>query len=145
MNIGKKMQAASAMQEGVNNPVALLRKLIDGMRSNLCYYEKMNLNANTAKRREFIMQLELICQSFEQSGPLDVWTSIWEKLKEAKRDPFDGDIALVYFPLKSTLPRYSESKQVVIDACGYNLEPYAYDYCRGKFFTSWINGEEGQP
>ena len=144
MNIGEMMQAASAMKGGIDNPVTQLRKLIDGMKSGLSYYEKMNPEANTTKRRELIMRLELICQTLEQSGPLDVWNVIWEKLGEARREKFNADTALVYFPLKTILPRYNESKQVVIDLCGYNLEPYAYDYCRGKFFTSWLNEEEGR-
>jgi hypothetical protein len=74
-----------------------------------------------------------------------VWGRIWQKLMEAKDQHQNADIALVYFPLKPTLPEYHESTQIVIDLCGYNLDPYAYDYCRGKFYTSWINEQEGRP
>lgn len=137
MNIGEMMQATSIIQGKVNNPVGQLRNIIDGMKSSLSYFEKMNPSANTTKRWEIIFQLDTICQSLERSGPIEVWNIIWDKLGEAKRDPFDGDIARVIFPLKPNLPDYSFAKQVYIDCAGYDLpSPYAYDCVTGTCFVT---------
>ena len=70
-----------------------------------------------------------------------------EKLAEAKREDFDGDVAVVYIPLKAMLPdEYWQVRTIVIDACGYNLAPYAYKLlgeCGQGFFTSGIETEGG--
>lgn len=144
-DIGSLMAASDILRDGVSTPATLLRKEIDLMRSELVWLEKNHPGVNTTKKWEHLHRLDIICQSLERSGPISVWKLIWERLGEAKRDNFSADIALVYFPLKSALPAYHASKQIVVDMCGYNLMPLEYDYCRGKLFARWLNDEEGQP
>lgn len=143
MNIGQQMQ--QALNPATNNPTAELRAIVARMQSDLKWYKEHHPDADTRKREDLIYQLNSVCRQLESYGALDAWSLIWKKLGEAKDQHQNADIALVYFPLKPTLPEYHESKQIVIDLCGYNLDPYAYDYCRGKFHTSWINEQEGRP
>lgn len=142
-SIGNIMTASSILRDHLDHPVQNLRSIIDQMRHDLQWYQSKYPEAKTEKKQQLIIQLDAICRSLEECEPIDVWRTIWGKLGEARRDKYNGDVALCYFPLKPVIPEYSESKQIVVDLCGYNLNPYEYDYCRGKYFTSWVNDQEG--
>ena len=124
-NLGLQMQQAHAMRSRAYNPVGRLRAIIEGM----------------------IGELNAVCQELEGLRNLTLCRFIDEKLAEAKREDFDGDVAVVYIPLKAMLPdEYWQVRTIVVDACGYNLAPYAYKLlgeCGQGFFTSGIETEGG--
>ncbi|OAV72559.1 hypothetical protein Barb6_01002 [Bacteroidales bacterium Barb6] len=143
--LGNIIAAAQTLSDGVDNPVQELRAFIAQEQSNLRWLQQNRPEVNSEKKWKDIVKLDAIYRALEAYEPLEIWRTIWEKMGEAKRDKYNGDIALVYFPLKPYLPPYHEARQIVIDLCGYNLNPYAYDYCKGKYFTSWLNEVEGKP
>lgn len=136
--IGEKMQSAITEKKGVDNPIGKLRKIITQMESDLNWYRANYPESNTAKKAELITQLDNICTTLEQCEPIDVWRVIWDKLNLARLHEFNGDLALVYFPLKPNLPDYATAKQVIIDLCGFNFSnPRDYEYGRGELFQEY--------
>ena len=131
--------------EAVKYPIQHLRAIVTEMKSNLNWYKQKNPDKSTTKRLQLIGELDAICRTLESCEPIEVWRTIWGKLGEARKEEFNADMALVYFPLKPELPPYHKGRQIVVDLCGYNLTPYEYDCCRGKFYASWINQQEGKP
>ena len=123
--LGLQMQRADEMRSRADNPGGQLRAIIEGM----------------------IGELDAVCQELEGLRNLTLCRFLDEKLAEAKREDFDGDVAVVYIPLKAMLPdEYWQVRVIVIDACGYNLAPYAYKLlgeCGKGFFTSGIETEGG--
>lgn len=140
--IGTTMESTIQEMNGVRYPVQRLRGIITGMVADLNWYQSKYPEKNTERRRQLIKDLDSVCRTLEACEPVEVWRMIWEKLGEARKEKYNGDIALVYFPLKPELPRYYEARQIVVDLCGYNLNPVEYDYGRSKFLTSCIDGWE---
>lgn len=141
--IGEKMQSAIEEKKSVDNPIGKLRKIITQMESDLEWYRVKFPESNAAKKADLINQLDNICKTLEQYEPIDVWRMIWDKLNLARLCDFDGDIALVYFPLKPNLPDYSEAKQIVIDLCGYDLKnPRDYEYHKGELFKEYNSNKQ---
>lgn len=139
-NIGKTMECA--LNENADNPIVLLRNLIEKDRSQLQWLSEHRPELDIEPKFAHLKQLDSICRTLESWPPIEPWITIWQKLGEAKREKFDADLALLYFPLKAILPTYYESKQVVVDLCGYDLDPRAYSltgYFGRQFFTSGIN------
>lgn len=141
------MQQAYAMRSRAYNPVGQLRAIVERMIGELKQAEEKAPLANHSRRWALIGELDAICQALESLRSLTLCRFLDEKLAEAKRERFDGDVAVVYIPLKGELPdEYWQLRVIVIDACGYNMEPYAYQQlgtCGRRFFTSGIETEGG--
>ena len=146
-NLGLQMQRADEMRSRAYNPVGQLRAIIERMISELKQAEEKVPLANYSRRWALIGELDAVCQELEGLRNLTLCRFLDEKLAEAKREDFDGDVAVVYIPLKAMLPdEYWLVRTIVIDACGYNLAPYAYKLlgeCGKGFFTSGIETEGG--
>lgn len=140
--IGQIIEAAMNAGDEVENPVMQLRSLIEHNRSKLRWLAVNKPDIDLSAKKEYLSKLDAICRRLEAQPPIEPWQIIWEKLGEAKREKFNGDLAVIYFPLKPQLPVYQDSRQVVIDLCGYNLNPYEYTFtgmlCR-QFFTSGVS------
>ena len=139
-NIGKTMERA--LNKNADNPIVLLRNLIEKDRNQLQWLSEHRPEVDLSAKHEHLERLDSICRILEIWPPIEPWITIWQKLGEAKREGFNGDLALLYFPLKAILPPYHESRQVVIDLCGYDLDPRVYSltgYFGRQFFTSGIN------
>ena len=143
MSIGASMQESIAKRDGIDNPIGELSAIVEQMNVDLKWYREKYPNANTSKKAELIQKLESIKDTLLLLEPLGVWRELWRKLDEARLQNEDRDVALVYFPLKSSLPPdWADVKQIVIDLCGYNFpDPMDYDYCRSKFYTSHPKNE----
>ena len=128
-------------------PPGRLRAIVERMIGELKQAEEKAPLANHSRRWALIGELDEICQDLEGLRNLALCRFLDEKLAEAKRELFDGDVAVVYIPLKGELPdEYWQVRVIVIDACGYNLAPYAYQLlgkCGQEFFTSGIETEGG--
>jgi hypothetical protein len=99
------------------------------MQRQLNWVVKNKPEANTERKQALISELDAICRAYEKLAMCHVG-GIWQKLMEAKDQNSECRYSTCVLPLKPTLPEYHESTQIVIDLCGYNLDPYAYDYCR---------------
>ena len=145
--LGLQMQRAEEMRSRAYNPVGRLRAIVERMISELKQAEAKAPLANFSRRWALIEELDAVCHELEGLRNLALCHFLDKKLAEAKREAFDGDVAVVYIPLKAELPdEYWEVRAIVIDACGYNLEPYAYKLlgeCGKGFFTSGIETEGG--
>ena len=137
-SMGALMHESIAKRNGIDNPTGELSAIVEQMTSDLKWYREKYPNANTTKKEELIIKLESIKDTLLMLEPLGAWAEIWRKLDEALLQNEDRDVALVYFPLKASLPPdWEDVKQIVVDLCGYNFtDPMAYDYCRSKFYTS---------
>lgn len=144
-NIGARIQSAIKSRQGINNPIGRFRAIVEQMDADLIQYKRKYPDSTTSinKRTDLINELDEICRTLEQYEPIDVWRMIWDKLNLARLCDFDGDIALVYFPLKPNLPDYSEAKQIVIDLCGYDLKnPRDYEYHKGELFKEYNSNKQ---
>jgi hypothetical protein len=138
------MQSAIKNRQGADNPIGQLRLIVDQMDVNLVQYKRKYPDSITSinKRADLINALDEICRALEQCEPIDIWRLIWDKLNHARHHEFNGDMALVYFPLKPDLPDYATAKQIVIDLCGYSFEnPRGYEYNRGQLFQEYASNK----
>lgn len=146
-DLGLQMQRADEMRSRAYNPVGQLRAIIERMIGELKQAEEKAPLANYSRRWALISELDAVCQELEGLRNLTLCRFLDKKLAEAKRERFDGDVAVVYIPLKGILPdEYWQVRVIVIDACGYNLAPYAYQLlgkCGQEYFTSGIETEGG--
>ena len=140
-SIGNIIDEAMNAGNEMDDPVVMLRNLIEEDRSKLCWLARNKPEIDLSAKREHLVKLDAICRKLEAQPPIEPWRIIWDKLGEAKREKINGDLALVYFPLKPQLPDYYQTKQVVIDLCGYNLDPREYSltgFFGKQFYTSGI-------
>lgn len=121
MGIGEQMQNRLTRSiEG--DAIQRLRSLIGEDRKKLVWLSKNKPELDLTTKVEHLNEFDTICRELEGFRPLEPWRLIWEKLGEAVKDGFDGDLAVVYFPLKANMPEYYyDTKQVIIDLAGYNL------------------------
>lgn len=139
ISMGGLMQQAQTK----SNPIQDLRVIVNDLTAQLKWYENKYPESDTTKRRELIYNLTEILRRLEQAEPLEVWQHIHRKLTEAKDQKFDGDVAVVYFPLKSTIPDPNGVNQVIIDGCGFNFDNlYQYSYL-GMLGKAFISSEMG--
>ena len=142
-----QMQRADEMRSRAYNPVGQLRAIIERMISELKQAEEKAPLANYSRRWALIGELNAVCQELEGLRNLTLCRFIDEKLAEAKREDFDGDVAVVYSPLKAMLPdEYWQARTSVVDAWGYNVARYGDEWlgeCGEGCVTSGIETEGG--
>ena len=143
-NVGQIMQASAILQQGINNPVARLRSLIDDMRSKLKWYNSKYPDADTTKRWQLIQELDLICMSFEKCEPIGLVKLIHEKLEDAYRDKFNPNCAQVWLPLTTDLDAHdlSAARPAVIDLVGWDIRFESQYDLIGSRFGKYICSDE---
>ena len=97
--LGLQMQRTDEMRSRAYNPVGQLRAIIELMISELKKAEEKAPLANYSRRWALIGELDAVCQKLEGLRNLTLCRFLDEKLAEAKREDFDGDVAIVYIPL----------------------------------------------
>lgn len=128
-NIGQLMQASAILQQGINNPVARLRTIVDDMRNKLKYYNGKHPETDTSKRWQLLQELELICQTLEKCEPISLMPIINKQLQDAYRDDFHPDVAVIILPLKSYVQDLLHCRPAYIDLVGFGVDnPREFDY-----------------
>jgi len=138
-NIGTLMQASAILQQGVDNPVAVLRKELDDMRSELRYYESKHPDINTTKRWQRIQKLDAATREIEKSEPLELMKIIRTKLDEAYHDEFHPSVVVPIIPLFRGIMDLSTCRPAYVnltEAVVHN--PYEYEHLGWRQNTAFI-------
>lgn len=139
-NIGKTMECA--LNENADNPIVLLRNLIEKDRNQLQWLSEHRPEVDLSAKYEHLERLDSICRMLESWPPIEPWKEIWKRLGEARREFPNADVGTVFFPLKSRLPEsYFDTKRVFIDLTGYNLPHPAFYEIGGRFAKTFLTSE----